>query len=221
MLRKVAVFGLGQFGASVATRLFRDGVEVLAVDRNLRLVEQIQDDVSVAVAFDATARENLVAYDVGSMDVAIIAIGTNFEAAVLVTVLCKELGVPRVVVKVNSPLRRRVLESVGADVTVMPEEEMGHRLAEHLAHESVVDFVELPQGFSLRRVPVPAAWIGRSLSELSLLRQERLNLIQIVRASAVEGEEAERIVLPHGEMRLHAGDRIDVIGPDEVLDRHG
>jgi trk system potassium uptake protein TrkA len=219
MLKKVAVFGLGQFGASVAVSLCRDGVEVLAVDRSLRLVEQIQDEVSVAVAFDATDRENLLAYDVGSMDAAIVAIGTDFEAAVLVTVLCKELGVPYVVVKVNSPLRRRVLQSVGADLTVMPEEEMGHRLAEHLAHESVVDFVELPKGYSLRRLPVPKAWADSTLADLSLLKRERLNLIQVVRAAGAEGEEPERIPLPHGEIRLHAGDFVDVIGPDDVLNR--
>ncbi len=219
-MKKVAVFGLGQFGASVAGGLYRQGIEVLAVDRDLRLVEQIQDEVSVAVAFDATVRENLVAYDVGSMDAAIVAIGTNFEASVLVTVLCKELGVPLVVVKANSALRRRVLQSVGADRVVMPEEEMGHRLAEHLVHESVVDFVELPAGYSLHRLAVRPEWEDRTLSELSLLRRERLNLVQVVRAPAQPGGSPERIPLPHGDIRLHRGDHIDVIGPDEALARY-
>lgn len=218
-MRRVAVFGLGQFGASVARRLYKEGIEVLAVDRDLRLVEEIQDEVTVAVAFDSTIRENLLAYDVPNMDAVVVAIGTNFEATVLVTVQAKQLGVPLIVVKALNPLRRQVLLSIGADRVVMPEEEMGTRLAEQLVHESVVDYVELPRGFSLRRIPVQPQWADRTLSELSLLRTEKLNLVQVVRART-GAHEPELVPVPHGDIRLHAGDRIDVIGPDEVLARY-
>jgi trk system potassium uptake protein TrkA len=218
-MRRVAVFGLGQFGASVARRLYKEGIEVLAVDRDLRLVEEIQDEVTVAVAFDSSIRENLLAYDVPNMDAVVVAIGTNFEATVLVTVQVKQMGVPLIVVKALNPLRRQVLLSIGADRVVMPEEEMGTRLAEELVHESVVDYVELPRGFSLRRIAVQPQWAGRTLSELSLLRTEKLNLVQVVRART-GAHEPELVPVPHGDIRLHAGDRIDVIGPDEVLARY-
>lgn len=218
-MRRVAVFGLGQFGASVARRLYKEGIEVLAVDRELRLVEEIQDEVTVAVAFDSTIRENLLAYDVPNMDAVVVAIGTNFEATVLVTVQVKQMGVPLIVVKALNPLRRQVLLSIGADRVIMPEEEMGTRLAEELVHESVVDYVELPRGFSLRRIAVQPQWAGRTLSELSLLRTEKLNLVQVVRART-GAHEPELVPVPHGDIRLHAGDRIDVIGPDEVLARY-
>jgi len=218
-MRRVAVFGLGQFGASVARRLYKEGIEVLAVDRELRLVEEIQDEVTVAVAFDSSIRENLLAYDVPNMDAVVVAIGTNFEATVLVTVQVKQMGVPLIVVKALNPLRRQVLLSIGADRVIMPEEEMGTRLAEELVHESVVDYVELPRGFSLRRIAVQPQWAGRTLSELSLLRTEKLNLVQVVRART-GAHEPELVPVPHGDIRLHAGDRIDVIGPDEVLARY-
>jgi trk system potassium uptake protein TrkA len=218
-MRRVAVFGLGQFGASVARRLYKEGIEVLAVDRDLRLVEEIQDEVTVAVAFDSSIRENLLAYDVPNMDAVVVAIGSNFEATVLVTVQVKQMGVPLIVVKALNPLRRQVLLSIGADRVVMPEEEMGTRLAEELVHESVVDYVELPRGFSLRRIAVQPQWAGRTLSELSLLRTEKLNLVQVVRART-GAHEPELVPVPHGDIRLHAGDRIDVIGPDEVLARY-
>ena len=217
---RAAVFGLGQFGASVAARLYAEGVEVLAVDRSLRLVEAIKDRVSAAAAFDATVRENLLEYAVGEMDVAVVATGTHFEATVMVTVLCRELGVPLVVAKALTDMQKRVLLTVGAQQVVLPEEEMGHRLAEHLLRESVVDFVQLPDGFSLHRLDVPEAWVGRSLAELALLSGERLNLIQIVRRAAPGGAEPELIPLPHGAMQLQEGDRVDVIGPDDVLRRY-
>ncbi len=228
---KVAVFGLGRFGAAVATRLYDEGAEVLAVDSSLDLVEEYRDQVSAAVAFDATNKANLQAYDVQHMDAAVVAIG-DFEASVLATVLCQELGVRMIVAKALSSRQRQVLRAVGAHRVVQPEEEMGLRLAEHLLHASVLDFVELPEGYSLRRLDLPPEWVGKTLAELRLLTNEGLNLVQIVRGGDVGGEAGggddgaapgagadriERIPLPHGGTLLREGDRIDVIGSNEVL----
>ncbi len=219
-MHKVVVIGLGRFGASVAERLYAQGAEVLAIDRNLKLVEAIDEKVSAAIACDATVRENLVAYNVGQMDTAVIAVGVNFEASVLLTLQCKELGVPRIIAKALNPLQERVLLEVGADQVVMPEEEMGLRLADHILHESVVDFVELPQGYSLRRIIVQKEWVGRTLGDLDLLGQERLMLIQIHRRPPPGSDAApEPIALPGGETALQENDRLDVIGPDKVLQR--
>jgi len=217
-MRKVVVFGLGRFGASVATKLYLEGAEVLAIDRNLRLVEQIDDHVSAAVACDATEKANLTAYNIQKMDTAVVAIGNNFEASVLITLLCKEMGVPRIVAKALNPMQQKVLQELGADQVIMPEEEMGIRIAEHILHESVVDFVELPLGYSLRRIDVPEDWLNKSLAELDLPSSEGLVLIQIHRPRAEDRtSEPERITLPHAETVLQADDRIDLIGPDEVL----
>ena len=218
---KVVVVGLGRFGSTLAVQLSREGAEVLAVDRSTKLVETVAEDVTVAVGFDATDIANLKAYDVGSMDVGVVAIGKNFESSVLVSMHLKSLGVPLVYAKALNAMQESVLRQVGADQVVKPEEDMGVRLASHLLHDSVVDFVELPNGYSLKRIRVPADWIDQSLSDLGLLGKFRLNLVQIRRAGpeAAEGADPviERIALPDGTVVLRAGDEIDVIGPDEVL----
>ena len=185
----------------------------------------------MAVSCDATDKVALTAYDLGKMDAAVVAIGANFESSVLATMQCHELGVEHIVAKALNESQSKVLTEVGADRIVMPEEEMGLRLAEHLLHESVVDFVELPMGFSLRRLAVPEPWADRSLAELQLLGQHRLNLVQIVRRVEPEAsnekkrgprsasEEMRKLPLPSGETVLRAGDLMDVIGLDEVLDQ--
>ena len=216
-MKRVAVFGLGRFGSSVAVTLAQAGVEVLAVDKNRNLVEQVKNDVTEAVSFDATDRDNLESQSVGDMDAVVVGIGDNFEAAVIVTLLCKkELGVERVIAKALNARQRRVLELLGAEV-VQPEEQMGRWLAENLVHDSsVVNFVELPEGFSLLRIRTPAGWEGKTLGELRLLSQQRLNLIQVVRPRP-DAEEPEKVALPSGQFRLQAGDQLDVIGPVDVL----
>jgi len=221
---KVVVVGLGRFGSTLAVHLSREGAEVLAVDRSARLVEAVAEEVAVAVGFDATDLNNLNAYDVGSMDVGVVAIGENFESSVLVTMHLKNLGVPQVYAKALNDMQESVLMRVGADQVVKPEEDMGERLASHLLHDSVVDFVELPQGFSLRRIRVPEEWCDKSLVELGLLGKFKLNLIQVRRALPPEHEGAEpkfeRTPLPDGSMVLRAGDEIDVIGPDKELKKY-
>jgi trk system potassium uptake protein TrkA len=221
---KIVVVGLGKFGSTLAVNLSGQGAEVLAVDRNARLVEAVADDVTVAVGFDATDLTNLKAYDAGSMDVGVVAIGGNFESSVLVTMHLKNLGIPQVYAKALNDMQDAVLRRVGADQVIKPEEDMGERLANHLLHDSVVDFVELPLGFSLKRIKVPADWIDQSLADLQLLGRFKLNLVQVRRTGVVPDEGAdpviERIPLPDGSMVLRAGDEIDVIGPDDELKKH-
>jgi trk system potassium uptake protein TrkA len=218
---KIVVVGLGKFGSTLAVNLSRLGAEVLAVDRNTRLVESVAEDVTVAVGFDATDLTNLKAYDAGAMDVGVVAIGSNFESSVLVTMHLKNLGVPQVYAKALNDMQDAVLRRVGADQVIKPEEDMGERLAKHLLHDSVVDFVELPLGYSLERIKVPVEWSDQSLADLQLLGKFKLNLIQVRRPgnAAAKGAEPviEKIPLPDGSMVLRAGDEIDVIGPDEEL----
>ncbi len=216
-MKRVAVFGLGRFGASVARTLNDEGVEVLAVDRDRRLADRLKDHATVAVAFDATERENLERFEVGHMDAVVVGIGDHFEASVMVTLLCKELGVAHVVCKALTADQAKVLTRIGADRVVQPEQQMGRWLAEDLLHDSVVNMVELPEGYSLARIRVREEWTGRTLSELRMLGDARLNLIQVHRQGEAADGEPLRIPLPDGDFRLQTGDVLDVIGENGIL----
>lgn len=222
---KVAVLGLGRFGSAVAKELSRLGVEVLAVDRSRKLIEEISPFVAQAEGFDATEPNLLASRGIGKMDVVVVAVGSNFEASVLMTMQCKALGVPNVAAKALNPEQEAVLRKVGADQVIKPEEDIGKRLAEHLVNRSIVSFVELPSGFSLKRMKVPQEWVGKSLSELRILSEHRMNLIQVIRplgdpdSEPSEETEAdvEKIPLPSGDMVLQEKDLVDVIGTDKSL----
>lgn len=214
-MRKVAVFGLGRFGSAVARTLSSEGLEVLAVDRDRALVDEIKDDVAEAVSFDVTDREALRRYEVGEMDAVIIGIGDGFEAAVMTTLLCSELGVEKIVCKALTPRQRDVLKLVGAHDVVLPEEQMGRWLAENLLHGSVVNLVELPEGYLLRHVELPREWRGKTLAELQLLQKHHISLVQVHRR---ENGVDTRLPLPDGAFQLLEGDTLDVIGPEDHLE---
>lgn len=221
-LLKVAVLGLGRFGDAVARELNRQGAEVLAVDLNLDRVDQIVSYVDQAESFDATSPELLVSRDIPRMDAVVVAIGNNFEASVLVTMHCHELGVPLVCAKALNEHQAEVLRKVGADRVIKPEEDMGKHLALHLTAQSVVDFVELPDHYSLRRVLVPEDWAGRSIAELDVLKNHDVNIIQVLRRlpAGDEGEiEVLKIPLPDGAVIFQSGDQMEIIGHDKNLDK--
>lgn len=217
---KIAVLGLGRFGQAVARELSRQGAEVLAVDRSMNKVNEIIQDVDEAESFDATNASLLASRNIGRMDAVVVAIGSNFEASVLVTMHCHDLGVPLVCAKALNEDQADVLRKVGADKVIKPEEDVGEHLARHLTHESVLDFVELPDNFSFRRLKVPQEWVGQSLGQLNVLHEHKLNIIQVIRRGepAADGRWAEiKVPLPDGEMVFQDGDQMEVIGTDKQL----
>ena len=93
--QRFAVIGLGQFGSAIAKNLSNRGAEVLAIDSSLEIVEGIKEEVSHAVALDATDKKALLSQNIQDVDAVVVAIGENFQALLLCTFLLIELEVKR------------------------------------------------------------------------------------------------------------------------------
>ena len=146
-MKSFLVIGLGRFGRAVACELGSLGHEVLALDNSEENVQHIADSVTQAICGDAQDEAVLRSLGVGNFDCCVVAIGTDIEASILITVMLKELGAKQVVCKALSALHARVLERVGADRVIQPEREIGQRLAQHLGRTNVIDYI----GFSACR----------------------------------------------------------------------
>lgn len=203
--KQYAVLGLGRFGASVAMHLSRMGHEVLAVDSDENLVAALAPHVTQAIQADATDEAALKEMEIGSFDAAVIAIGTNSRASILVTVLCKEEGVPLVIAKAEDELHAKVLRKVGADRVVFPERDMGQRVARTLDAPNIVDLMELSGEHRIAEVIAPQAWCGRTLMEVNVRRDYGLTVIGIRRGERF-------IASPGADMTLHSGDLLLVLG---------
>ena len=197
--KSFAVFGLGEFGQSVALTMVKNGYEVLAVDRDREPVQEIADYVTRAVRADATDMDVLKNLGLDTMDGVIVAIGGNLEAAILMTIGAKECGVPYVLAKAKNSMAEKVLRRVGADDVVFPERAMGIRIANNLTAGNFSDVIELSSKFSMVEMTIPTAWHGKTLRQLNLLRTLGLNII--------------------GRKQ---GDHVTIaLNPDEVLDPEG
>lgn len=210
--QEFAVIGLGRFGTSLAQTLEKHGKRVLGIDRSEEIVQRLADEITQAVGMDATDENALRAIDITSFDTVIVAIGTDFESNLMITVSLKQLGVRRVISKAVNDRQRTVLLRVGADQVLLPEVDAGARLARDLVAPGLRSQLRLEQDYSIIEVPLPAGLEGQSLAQADLRRQFDLNVLLIER-----GE--QMIVNPSADILMVAGDVLVVLGPDEQLAR--
>lgn len=207
--KEIAVIGLGKFGKSLAMYLGESGYHVIAVDVESERVDHVAEFVTFAATADVSDVEALRETGVGNVDIAVICIG-SIESSILVTVGCKELGVPQIIAKAGNEIHARILEKVGADKTLIPEADMGIRLAKNIIGGMFIDFFEISDEFSLAEVEIPEEWIGHSVSELKIRENYDLNIVAIKRE-----EEVTARIFPDTGFRQ--GDIIVVAGDNQSL----
>ncbi|MBP3595149.1 MAG: TrkA family potassium uptake protein [Lachnospiraceae bacterium] len=210
--KEFVVFGMGKFGASVAKALADNGCQVMAVDSEQSKVEEIAEDVTYAVCTDVTDTDAIHSLGIRNFDGAIVAIGENLEASVLVTIIAKEMGIPFVLAKAQTELQAKVLKKVGADKIIFPEKESGIRIANNLASGNFFDAIELSTKYSMMDLDVPADWVGKTLRELNLRATKKINIIGIK-----QNEEFE--ITPDPDVPLTADDVLVIIGKNQTLSK--
>lgn len=211
-MKSYVVVGLGRFGSATARELHALGCEVLAIDVKSEYVQQVANNVTHAVVGDGQDKEVLRALDVGDFDCGIVAIGDDLAASVLVTMNMKELGVKHLVCKAHDDTHRRVLEKLGADRVVIPEQEHAARLARSLASRNVLDYIELSEDYGIAEVPAPGIWNGKSLKDLNVRAKLGLNIIAVRRGGSIH-------VSPTADFVMEDGDVVVVLGDNEHLEK--
>ncbi len=206
-MQRVAVIGLGRFGNALARQLAASGAQVIAVDNSSQHVEEIKEYVSVAVRLDATDLLALRSQGIEQFDVAVVAIGENFEAALLTTVILKKLKVPRIICRAQTLFHAEIFRQIGADDVIQPELEAGEQLGRQLANPRIEDFLKLGEEYSLIELQAPSQFVGKSLKTLMLRQKFSVNLVAIVRSKTEETEAGEQTTRK----------MIAVLDPDEIL----
>ncbi len=223
-MERFAVIGLGRFGSRLATNLAAAGAEVIAIDKERSIVEELRDQVTLAIALDASDEQALKIQGVDQVDCAVVGMGANFEANALTTALLKSLRVPRVIARARTRMQAKILARIGADGVVSPEEEAADRWARRLLAPFVIDHVELGGGYSLVQMNTPPPWAGRTLAELDLRNKHNVTVVAIKRGGAkggavagAESDDAHVIDLPQPTSRLTAEDTLVIAGFDKDI----
>ncbi|MDI3519256.1 MAG: trk/ktr system potassium uptake protein [Caldanaerobacter sp.] len=205
-MKQFVVIGLGSFGMSLAKTLYEMGNDVLVIDKDEELVQSMAGLVTHAVRADATDENVLKSLGVKNFDVAIVAIGKNMESSIMITMLVKEMGVKYVIAKAHNELHARVLYKVGADRVVMPEKDMGIRVARNIFSSNLLDLIEFSKDYSIAEILPIEEWFHKTLKEIRMRERYGLNVITAKKMND------EIIVSPGPDYVVDEGDVLVVCG---------
>lgn len=206
------VIGLGRFGTQIAQKLYIMGYEVLVIDRNQEKIQQIADSVTQAVTGDAQDIDVLYALGVRNCECAIVGIGSDMESSVIATMNLKELEVPYIVCKAHNQMHKRILEKLGADRVIIPEQEMADRLARKLVEPDILDYIEISDDIKLVEKQVPTSWFNKSIRDLSIRAKLGINVIAVKNGIDIT-------VAPGADYVIREGDIIVIVGKQDALDK--
>lgn len=211
-MKQFLIIGCGRFGSSCAEQLIKLGNEVIAIDKDEDIIDQVSKYVTHAVTVENINEEVLSSVGASNVDVAIIAISSNFEQAILSVVACKNLGIKEVIVKAKDNVHANVLKQIGADKTVIPESDSAIRLARSISSNQIFDYIEFDEKYSIVELVPKDNWIGKSLNQLNLRTEYGINII------AINNHEST-IVNPAADYKIHQDDYLIVAGENKDLDK--
>jgi trk system potassium uptake protein TrkA len=219
MAERIAVIGLGRFGLKLAQGLSAAGAEVIAIDTSRQIIEEIRDQVALAIRLDATDEGALLAQGIDEVNAAMVAIGTDFEANALATSTLKSIGVKRVISRAGSEIRGKILRRIGADDIVFPEHESAMRWVHRLMLPALIESTELGEGHSLAQVRAPKLFQNKTFRALNLRQTSKVNVIAIRRPLTPAGSVSDRyeIVIPMADTAILPGDILWVVGDNEAI----
>ncbi|CAM3065366.1 potassium channel family protein [Vibrio rarus] len=208
--KQYAVIGLGRFGLSVCQELSHAGAQVLAIDIDEERVKSAIAFSSDVIVANCTQEDTVAELKLDEYDMVMVAIGSNINASILTTLVLKEAHCKTVWVKANDKFHARILSKVGADRVIMPEKEMGIRIANQMIDRRVKDFHPLGSGLALTEVVISSAMQGQSLSQMALCREKGVTVIALKRGPEI-------ISSPSFDKTLEMGDVIFIVGPEVEL----
>lgn len=223
-MKKYLIVGLGQFGASLAQKLTNQGNEVIGVDRNMDRIEAIKTTMSHAICLNAIDEYAVKGLPLKHTDIVIVTIGKDQGANIMVTALFKNLKVKRLISRAINNLHEKVLQAIGVDEIVHPEEETAERWAKKLCLDGVVDSFEINKRFSIVETTIPKSFAGKTLRNLDFRTKYNLLVLTKIKERKVEGRLGkEEVVQVQGiatpDMKLDLDDILVLYGSNKDIEQ--
>lgn len=203
------VAGLGRFGKSVATTLEKMGYDVMAMDSDEEVVQDLSDTLGYVVCGDCSDEKSLNAIGAGNADIAVVSVG-DLSASLMTTLLLKEMGVKKIVVKALGTVHGKMLQKIGADKIIYSEKEMGIRVAHNLISPGIVDYIEMENNITILSIHVPTEWIGKTILDLDIRRKYNITVVAIKRGG-------DMFVNPRPDMQMGKEDMLVILGDSESV----
>ena len=210
-MKSILIIGIGEFGSTIAKRMSELRCEVMAVDTDEERINSILPYVTNARIGDGTNEEFLRTLGIRDFDVCFVSLGSKFQSSLETTSLLKELGAVKVISRATNDVQMKFLLRNGADEVVYPEKQMALRIATKYASDSILDFFQLDNSFSIYEVRVPKEWFGKSLAQIDLRKKYGINILTVKRGS--------QVFIPYADTVFETEDIVFVLGESEMINK--
>lgn len=220
---KFIVIGLGNFGASLAEKLTMQGNEVVGVDQRIEKITALKEKITHCICLDATDETAFHTLPLKNTDVVVVAIGEDEGANIMVTALCKEASVKRLISRAVNRLHEKVLTALGVSEIAHPEEESAERWSKKLCMTGLVDSFELNSNYSIVEAIVPDKYIGKSIQEIGFREKYELLVLTILKSKEQKTSFGKSMVttilhgIPKPETILEKGDVLAIYGYNDHI----
>lgn len=220
---KIIIFGLGNFGMSLALSLTETGNEVIAIDKQMDKVNLVKDKISFALCMDSTNELAYEALPLKDADKVVVAIGENEGAAIITTAIIKKLSNVKIISRALSPIHDTVLEAMGIYSIIHPEQESADRLTKQINFKTTLENYQLDNNYTISEVKAKPEFHGKTLAELNAVDKYHLSLVTIIRKrekTNLIGKKTivkETIGVPNTETVIFEDDILVVFGQNKDI----
>lgn len=209
-MKSILMIGLGRFGRHMAQKFIENGHEVLAVDNNEERADAAVGLIQQILIGDATDERFMESLGISNFDLAVIAVGENFQTVLEITVLLKDLGCKYIVARATRDVHKKLLLRNGADYVTYAEREIAERLAIKFGADNIFDYVELTPEIGIYEIAVPQKWMGRNMVDLSIRTRYHVSVLAT--------KKGDRIYpLPHPSHVFEKDESVMVMGTMEDI----
>ncbi len=176
-----AVLGLGRFGMSIVQTLAETDANVMACDKDEAKLQQAMEYATHVVQVDITDEHALGKLGLGNFDVVVLAIGEDFEASLTAAMIAKEQGARHIIVKGRNIRQKAILKSIGIHEVILPEHEMGAKLARRLSGSNIMDILEESSSYTITEMRPMDEWMGKTIQQADIRRKHHLTVLAMRR----------------------------------------
>lgn len=204
--KQFLVIGLGSFGASLAKTLFEKGADVMAIDKNYDVINAFEPFCSQAICMDATEEQQLNKIGPANMDEAFVCM-SDIKASIFICLSLLQAGVKKVTCKATDEKHKTVLKKMGVHRVIIPEQEIGYKTALNVIRPNMIEILSLSESFTLVEIKTPEKWLGKTVMELDLRRNERVYVLAVKRGEDIMTEGLKDIMLEPDDLLLIYGSK--------------